>query len=97
VVEVGRSDGVRSKLRIYLDILRVIEEEGEAIPTHILYKANLSHDRLTSYVGDLEQRGLIAQVTRGESRAYTLTPEGRKFLKELKRAEAFLSGFGISL
>ncbi len=93
----GRSEGARSKLKIYMDILRVIEEEGEAIPTHILYRANLSHDRLTAYVGDLEQRGLIAEVTRGDSKVYTVTPEGRKFLKELKRAEAFLSGFGISL
>ncbi len=93
----GRSEGARSKLKIYMDILRAIEEEGETIPTHILYRANLSHDRLTAYVGDLEQRGLIAEATRGDSKVYTLTPEGRKFLKELKKAEAFLSGFGISL
>ncbi|MEM0271336.1 MAG: winged helix-turn-helix domain-containing protein [Thermoprotei archaeon] len=93
----SRVEGARSKLKIYMDILRVIEEEGEAIPTHILYKANLSHDRLTAYLGDLEGRGLIAQVVHGENRVYTLTSEGKKFLRELKRAQAFLGGFGISL
>ncbi len=93
----GRAEGARSRLRIYADILRVIEEEGDALPTHILYKANLSHERLTSYMADLEERGLVIQVRQSDTKAYRLTQEGRRLLRQLRKAEAFLSGFGISL
>jgi predicted transcriptional regulator len=86
----------RSKIRIYLDILRAVENGGKAKPTHVLQKANLSHDRLTKYLGELVEKKLVSENEDNGNRYYSLTEEGIKFLNELKRAESFVSGFGLS-
>ena len=52
----------RSKGRIFADILQAVQESGAAKVTHILYKANLSHDRLTKYLAQLEDSGLMVRV-----------------------------------
>ena len=87
----------RSVLRINLDILNAVREEGEAKPTHILYKANLSHERLVRYLDDLTGKGLIGMKQEGENRTYTLTPKGVSFLIEMRRAESFVQGFGLNI
>jgi predicted transcriptional regulator len=87
----------RSVLRINLDILNAVSEEGEAKPTHILYKANLSHERMVKYLDDLTGKGLLQMNQDGENRTYTLTPKGVGFLLEMRRAEAFVQGFGLTI
>ena len=87
----------RSVLRINLDILNAVQEEGEAKPTHILYKANLSHERMVRYLDDLTTKGLLQVRQEGETRTYTLTPKGVSFLLEMRRAEAFVQGFGLAI
>jgi predicted transcriptional regulator len=87
----------RSSLRITLDILNAIQEEGNAKPTHILYKANLSHDRLVKYLDELRARGLIEVLQEGEGRSYRMTPRGISFLIEIRRAESFIRGFGLAI
>jgi len=88
----------RSALRIYLDILETVHQEGNTKPTRILYRANLSHDRLIRYISDLVTRGLLEEKQDEETnRYYVLTPAGMNFINELRRAEAFAAGFGISL
>ena len=93
----GLSDKQRSALRIALDILNAVQELHDAKPTHILNKANLSHDRLVRYVDRLLERNLIEAHQDGENRFYTLTPRGVQFLLEMRRAEDFVVGFGLSL
>ncbi len=87
----------RSTLKIYLDILDAVKNAGTAKPTHILYKANLSHDRLVRYLDELSAKGLIEVKQDGDSRYYRITEKGIAFLIEVKRAEAFVRGFGIAL
>lgn len=87
----------RSTVRIYLDILLATKDEGNAKPTRILQKANLPHDRMMRHVAELQKRGLIEEVNNGGSRYYTITPKGLNFVKEVQRAEAFLTAFGVSL
>jgi predicted transcriptional regulator len=81
-----------------LDILQAIRSDGGAAkPTHILQKANLSHDRLTRHLGELVDKKLVAEQQEASgNRYYTLTQDGVKFLAELERAESFVSGFGLS-
>lgn len=86
----------RSKIRIYMDILQVIREDGQAKPTRILQKANLSHDRLTRYLGELVDKSLVSENQDNGNRYYTLTEQGTKFLDELKKAQTFASGFGLT-
>jgi predicted transcriptional regulator len=87
----------RSVLRINLDILNAVRDEGDAKPTHILYKANLSHERLVKYLDDLTAKGLIEMKQDGETRTYRLTPKGVSFLIEMRRAESFVQGFGLAI
>ena len=87
----------RSVLRISLDILNAVREEGDAKPTHILYKANLSHERLVRYLDDLTGKGLIEVKLEGDNRTYSITPRGVSFLIEMRKAETFVQGFGLAI
>ena len=77
--------------------MRAVEADGgRAKPTRVLQRANLSHDRLTKYLGELVEKKLVSENEDNGNRYYMLTQEGIKFLEELKRAETFVSGFGLS-
>jgi predicted transcriptional regulator len=93
----AQAEKQRSVLRINLDILNAVRDEGDAKPTHILYKANLSHERLVRYLDDLTAKGLIEMKSDGENRTYNLTPKGVSFIIEMRRAESFIQGFGLAL
>ncbi|MGC9071322.1 MAG: winged helix-turn-helix domain-containing protein [Acidilobus sp.] len=88
----------RSRLRIYLDLLRSVElEGGKARFSHVLSAANVPYERFLGYLAELEERGLVIEE-RGEDGNYLiLTDKGRELLRELKRMEYFLKGFGFSL
>ncbi|TFG14362.1 DUF4364 family protein [Candidatus Thorarchaeota archaeon] len=90
----------RSKVRILADMMRAIKKEGElgAGPTKILYAANLSHDRLTQYLEELVEKGLVNETQEDEnSRIYKLTGKGREFLSEFVKIERFSQAFGIEV
>jgi len=85
----------RSQMRIYVDIMRVIQRENNrAKPTRILYGANLSHDRLLKYLEELKTLGVIEE-TDGAERLYNLTQKGIEFLNEFIRIEKFAGAFGF--
>lgn len=87
----------RSQLRIYVDIMRVIQRErNEAKPTRILYGANLSHDRLVRYLEELKTLDVI-QETGTEDKVYSLTQKGVEFLNNFRKVESFASAFGFRI
>jgi predicted transcriptional regulator len=90
----------RSKMRILADMMRAIQSEGEegCGPTKILYVANLSHDRLTQYIDELVEKGLIVELQPDSpNRNYVLSEKGREFLREFVRIERFSEAFGIDI
>lgn len=87
----------RSKGRIFADILRAVQVDGPAKVTHILYKANLSHDRLTKYLVQLEETGLILKEQDGDRSSYSITEKGTKFLMEFRKMEEFADAFGLDI
>jgi predicted transcriptional regulator len=87
----------RSKGRIFADILKAVQDEERAITTHILYKSNLSHDRLTKYLQNLEEGGLLIRTEERDKTFYVITDKGKHFLSEFQRMEAFVSGFGLDI
>lgn len=87
----------RSQMRIYVDIMRVIQRENNrAKPTRILYGANLSHDRLLKYLEELKALGVIEE-TDDEERLYKLTQKGVEFLNEFIRIDKFAGAFGFAI
>jgi predicted transcriptional regulator len=87
----------RSKGRIFADILQAVQGSGAAKVTHILYKANLSHDRLTKYLAQLEDSGLIVRALDGDRTSYSITEKGVKFMVEFRRMEEFADAFGLDI
>jgi predicted transcriptional regulator len=90
----------RSKVRILVDMMRTIQSASEegAGPTKILYAANLSHDRLTQYLDELLEKGLVSSWESDDnSRIYFLTEKGREFLREFVKIERFSEAFGIDV
>ena len=95
--ELVQPERPRSSLKIYLDILNTVLQEGQTKPTRILYRANLSHDRLTKYLDELKAKGLINENQVEDGRFYTITPAGLDFVNEVRKAEAFVAGFGLNI
>ncbi len=87
----------RSKGRIFADILRAVAEDGPSKITHILYRSNLSHDRLTKYLQQLEESELITREQDGERALFSITDKGRKFITEFRKMEEFAEAFGLDI
>lgn len=92
----SKSTKYRSELKILADVLKVIQKYWQIGPTKILYKANLSHDRLNKYLEKLISLGLIEEIEIGP-KSYILTERGTEFLREFQKFEKFASAFGFLL
>ena len=54
--------------------------------THIMYKANLSHQQLEKYLETLLSKELLMK----KSNSYATTPLGRAFIKEFKKIQSLM-------
>jgi len=86
----------RSKLRILVDILRVLDQ-GEANVTRLMLEANLSYTRLVRYLDELSEKGLVERVEGGREVRYRITKRGREFLREFERVARIAEAFGIEI
>lgn len=86
----------RSKLEIVHDMLRAVQDkQGRIKPTHLLYKSNLSHKKLTEYLDDLIEREMVQKVDDGGYQYVILTDKGANFLSEFRRMKEFAESFGL--
>lgn len=89
-------DAKRSRMSILADILKIVKSSGDIKPTHILYKANLSHPRMKKYLGILMDGGFIEEV-KGKRVVYRITEKGEKFVSEIKKVEKLSDAFGVPI
>lgn len=79
----------RSKLEMYIDILRVLANRGPLKLTHIMYKANVNCSVLKGYLDFLIKQNLVEERIIGKRRVvYAITPRGitvLKYFRELKK------------
>lgn len=79
----------RSKLEMYIDILKVLAHRGPLKLTHIMYKANVNCSVLKQYLAFLMKQNLVEERTIGKSRVvYAITQRGitvLKYFRELKQ------------
>ena len=78
----------RSKLEMYIDILKVLAHRGPLKLTHIMYKANVNCSVLKQYLDFLIEQNLVEEKTQGKKRiVYAITQRGitvLKYFRELK-------------
>ncbi|KPV61697.1 MAG: hypothetical protein AOA66_1667 [Candidatus Bathyarchaeota archaeon BA2] len=78
----------RSKLEMYIDILKVLAHRGPLKLTHIMYKANVNCSVLKQYLDFLIKQNLVEEKTIGKKRiVYGITERGitvLKYFRELK-------------
>ena len=78
----------RTKLEIFNDILIVIKEEslyGEAKPTKVQQKCNISYDKFSRYIDELRKRKLVTQ------NSLSITDRGKQLLKDYRKIKGFLT------
>ena len=80
----------RSRLEIYLDILRVIRT-GVHKPTRIMYGSNLSWSPLQGILKSLIAQGLIVVVEERSRKKYEITEKGRRALRYFDQAKELVT------
>lgn len=85
----------RTNIEIINDILKAIQKARGLKPTHVMYKANLSHKLLKEYLDDLIAKGLITEITEKGHKKLILTDKGLKFLEKYEQMEKFKESFGL--
>ena len=86
----------RGRLDIMTDMLATLQNSGGEIkPTHLMYKSNLSHMQMGSYLEEMIQKDLVKKVKKKEYDYIILTDKGFEFLQKLKQMREFEKTFGL--
>ena len=81
----------RSKLEMYVDILKVLSRHGPLKLTHIMYKANVNCSVLKEYLDFLIRQNLVEEKIVGKKRTvYGLTERGITVLKYFRELRGVL-------
>ncbi len=86
----------RNKIKIIHDILLAIQQKGGKIkPTHLLYKSNLSYQRMNEYIKELKQKEFVDELDEKEKKFFIITEKGDMFLQEYNKIINFTESFGL--
>ncbi|MBW3010897.1 winged helix-turn-helix domain-containing protein [Candidatus Woesearchaeota archaeon] len=85
----------RTRMDIISDMLASIRNKGGKIkPTHLMYKANLSHKLLNTYLDDLVAKELVKEIE-GKYKYLVITEKGYEFLEQFDKMRKFQETFGL--
>ena len=87
----------RDRLEIINDILCSIRDKGNDVkPTHILYKSNLSHQMMTTYLDELIGKGFVKEtIDKKNRKRYSLTDTGFSYLNDYHKIKSFVDSYGL--
>ena len=86
----------RGRLDIITDMLAALQNHGGEIkPTHLMYKSNLAHTQMTSYLEELLNKELIKKVKKNKYDYIIMTDKGFEFFEKLKQMREFEKTFGL--
>jgi predicted transcriptional regulator len=81
----------RSKLEMYVDILKVLAQKGPLKLTHVMYKANVNCGVLKEYLDFLTKQGLVEEkIIRRERVVYAITQRGVTVLHQFRELKEVL-------
>ena len=86
----------RDKLKVIYDMLQTIHERNDKIkPTHLMYKANLSHKMMQDYLKELIMRGFVTENKSKKEVYYHITKRGLDYLNKYHSIVNFVESFGL--
>ena len=86
----------RSRLDIVYDMLLTISNKGGKIkPTHLMYKANLSHTQMKMYLDELIGKNLVEEQAKDERKILVLTDKGFALIQKFNQMREFEKTFGL--
>ena len=87
----------RERIDIIEDMLLSIKDKGGKIkPTHLMYKANLAHSQMNSYLEELIEKNFIEKTkNKGNNTYLILTDKGFKFIEKINEIKEFEKTFGL--
>jgi predicted transcriptional regulator len=91
--------GYRTHVSIIADILSTARQysiegyDNGATVTHLMRKANVPHQRLSSIVSTLTQSGLLKE----DSSKYRISEKGIEFLRAYSEFKGFAESFGLKV
>ena len=86
----------RGKLEIIKDILKIIQENRNAIKsTPLLRQSNLSSSRFKEYFSEILDKKFIKEINSKGNKYISLTERGLKFLEKYKTIVNFIDEFEL--
>ena len=83
----------RGRLAVMVDVIKVIRENGRLRPTHIMYKANLSHKLLKECLHSLTENGFLQETIDNGNTYFIVTKKGEEFAFEFSKLKKLTSNF----
>jgi predicted transcriptional regulator len=87
----------RSRIRLAMDLLAAIENEGLAGVKRLLLVANLTHATLQELLVSFEEKGWILAERNEEQRQWLITEKGKRVLAEFRRVDSAMQDYGLRL
>ncbi len=86
----------RDRLDILTDMLVSIQQKGGIIkPTHLMYKANIAHRQLKSYLEELIDKNFVEKVMKNNYEYILITDRGHRFISKMREMKEFENTFGF--
>jgi len=81
----------RSKLEVFMDIMKVVAEEREMKRTRIMYRANLAWKVLKDALDTMEKKGILTSTETPSGVVVTATSDGLSLLQRYCEVESMFT------